>query len=94
MIGISGISNDLVVTLLALVGTGVAGEANVTVGHGVSDGASDGVGLRVGVAGINVRVSCSEASGDSKGDSAGCGVEPHATATNDNASKTTRRFMD
>lgn len=94
MIGTSGISNDLVVTLLELVGTRVAGEANVTVGHDVGDGVSDDVGPGVGVAGLNVRVGCNEASGDSKGDLAGCGVEPHATATHDNANKTTRRFID
>ena len=94
VIGISGISNDLVATLLALIGTRVAGKANVAVGHGVGDGVLDGIGLSVGVAGITVGVGNAETCGNRTGDWVGCGVEPHATATNDNATKTTRCFTD
>lgn len=84
----------MVVTLLTLIGTGVAGETNVTVGHGVGDGVPDAVGLRVGVAGIKVGVGNAEICGKCTGDWVGCGIDPHATTTNNNATKTTRCFTD
>jgi opacity protein-like surface antigen len=84
----------LVVTLLTLVGTDVAGGANVTVGHDVGDGVLDAVGLRVGVAGIKVGVGNVETCGNCIGDWVGCGVDPHATTTNDSPIKTTRCFTD
>lgn len=92
--GISGISNDLVATLFALIGTRVAGKANVAVGHGVGNGVLDGVGLRVGVAGTKVGVGNAEICGNCTGDWVGCGADPHAATTNNNATKTTRRFTD
>ena len=84
----------MVVTLLTLVGTDVAGGANVTVGHDVGDGVLDAVGLRVGVAGIKVGVGNVETRGNCTGDWVGCSVDAHATATNNNATQTARYFTD